>query len=153
MSLTDNLTEGLMFLSTWCVGIKYFPYKLSKIINLSISFFILSWLIHVRSDLRFLYVTVTICSLWECAFLPFRLPLYVFSSFSFFYFVASYQLHCFLYSRILTYFFFAFIPLEMHAMIRVSHSVPCPIVFILFHDLGWQAGVLKFWKRLSFKYF
>ena len=44
-------------------------------------------------------------------------------------------------------------PLKMHAMIRVSHSVPCPTVFILFYDLGRQAGVLKLLKMFSFKYF
>ena len=35
-------------------------------------------------------------------------------------------------------------------MIKVSHIVACPIVFIFFYDRDWQGGVLKNMKNDNF---
>ena len=37
--------------------------------------------------------------------------------------------------------------LELHKIIKISHAVACPIVFILFYDPDWQGGVLKHVKN------
>ena len=39
--------------------------------------------------------------------------------------------------------------LQLHKIIRVSHVVSCPIVFILFHDRDWQ-GSVQIYEKLSF---
>ena len=36
--------------------------------------------------------------------------------------------------------------LQLHNLMKVSHAVACPIVFILFYDQSWQGGVFKFMK-------
>ena len=33
--------------------------------------------------------------------------------------------------------------LELHEMIRVSHAVECPVIFMLFYDWDEQGGVFK----------
>ena len=40
--------------------------------------------------------------------------------------------------------------LELHKIIRLTHRVACPIVFILFYERGWQGGVLKVMKNDHF---
>ena len=40
--------------------------------------------------------------------------------------------------------------LELHEIIRVSHLVTCPVVFILFNDWGWHGGVTKIVKKDHF---
>ena len=40
--------------------------------------------------------------------------------------------------------------LELHEMIRVSHVVLCPVVFILFCDQDCQEEVLKLTKEAQF---
>ena len=37
--------------------------------------------------------------------------------------------------------------LKLNEMIRISHVVECPIVFVLLCNLGWQGGVLKLMKN------
>ena len=41
----------------------------------------------------------------------------------------------------------------MHEMIRISHAIACPIVFILLCNLDWHGEVLKLIKMVNFKYF
>ena len=36
---------------------------------------------------------------------------------------------------------------ELRKLIRVSKVVACPILFILFHERGWQGGVFKVIKN------
>ena len=36
--------------------------------------------------------------------------------------------------------------LQLHNLMKLSHVVACPIVFILFYDQSWQGGVFKFMK-------
>ena len=44
--------------------------------------------------------------------------------------------------------------LELLKIIRVSHIVACPVVFILFYGRDWQGGVFKVMKNDHFfKYF
>ena len=40
--------------------------------------------------------------------------------------------------------------LELYEMIRVSHVVSCPIVFIFFCERGWQGAVFKVMKNDHF---
>ena len=42
---------------------------------------------------------------------------------------------------------------KLREKIRASHSVVCPIVFILFYDRDWQGGVLKLMKNDYFLVF
>ena len=37
--------------------------------------------------------------------------------------------------------------LELHKIMRASHVVVYPIVFILFYERSWQEGVLKVMKN------
>ena len=43
--------------------------------------------------------------------------------------------------------------MKLHAIIRLSHLVACPMVFNLLCHLSWQAGMLKLTKMLNFKCF
>ena len=43
--------------------------------------------------------------------------------------------------------------LELHKIIRVSHAVALPIVFVLFYERGWQGGVIKVMKNDHFLMF
>ena len=43
--------------------------------------------------------------------------------------------------------------IKLHEMIRVPLVVASPIVFILYHDQGWQEGVLKVMKKDHFLVF
>ena len=40
--------------------------------------------------------------------------------------------------------------LELHKIIRVSHVVACPIVFLLCYERGWQGGKFKVIKNDHF---
>ena len=56
---------------------------------------------------------------------------------------------CFLYFRQVP----TWLILELHEMIRVSHAVACPMVFILICDLGRHRGLLKLMKNGQFEVF
>ena len=43
--------------------------------------------------------------------------------------------------------------LKLNKIIRVSHVVASPIVFILFYEWGWQGGVFIVIKNVPFYYF
>ena len=40
--------------------------------------------------------------------------------------------------------------LELHKIIRLSHVVTCPVVFILFYERSYQGGVFKVMKNNEF---
>ena len=40
--------------------------------------------------------------------------------------------------------------LQLHNLMKLSHAVACPIVFILFYDQSWQGGVFEFMKTDCF---
>ena len=43
--------------------------------------------------------------------------------------------------------------LKLNKIIKVSHVVASPIVFILFYEWGWQGGVFIVIKNVPFYYF
>ena len=40
--------------------------------------------------------------------------------------------------------------IQLHKIIRASHAVGCPIVFLLFYEWGWQGGVFIIMKNDHF---
>ena len=42
---------------------------------------------------------------------------------------------------------------KLQKIIRVSHTIACPIVFILFHKKSWQGSVVKTMKIDHFSVF